>query len=75
MQQVFKRAGIEINQENRKSVDEIIHKIVGVKYKDCSATWREVKKELARNENEFVLRLRQEWRRTESVWPQEKTEK
>jgi len=39
-------AGIEVTNENKKEVDRIIHEIVGVGYKDCSQTWREVKERL-----------------------------
>ena len=45
LQQVFMKAGIELATENKRDVDRVIHKIVGVEYKNCLATWREVKKE------------------------------
>jgi ATP-dependent Zn protease len=45
LQQVFMKAGIELTTENKRDIDRVIHKIVGVEYKNCSATWREVKKE------------------------------
>lgn len=58
LQEVFSKAGIEITDENKKEVDRAIHGIVGVKYKDCSATWREVKKRIAADEEDFVSKLR-----------------
>ncbi len=56
---VFRRAGLQIDIDNRKRVDMIIHEMVGVKYKDCSQTWAAVK-ELLKDEGAFVERLRTE---------------
>jgi hypothetical protein len=42
MKEVFTRAGVEVTKENKKEIDRIIHSIVGVEYKNCSATWRVV---------------------------------
>ena len=36
-------AGIEISASNKKQVDQIIHEIVGVEYKNCSKTWSKLK--------------------------------
>ncbi len=54
---VFRRAGLQIDIDNRKRVDMIIHEMVGVKYKDCTQTWAAVK-ELLKDEDAFVERLR-----------------
>jgi hypothetical protein len=40
---VFSEAGIEVTKDSKKDVDRAIHKIVGVKYKDCSSTWKKLK--------------------------------
>jgi hypothetical protein len=63
LQEVFRKAGIVITDENKKEVDRAIHSIVGVKYKDCPATWREVKKRIANNEEDFVSKLRETMRK------------
>jgi len=60
--EVFKKAGIEVTSQNRRDVDEVIHSIVGVEYKNCPAAWREVKKRLAEDEGAFVSRLRKDVR-------------
>jgi hypothetical protein len=39
----------------------VIHDIVGVKYKNCPATWKELKKRIAKDEDSLVLELRKEW--------------
>ena len=58
MKDVFENAGVEVTKENRKDIDRKIHSIVGVEYKDCSATWREVKRRIAEDEEAFVAELR-----------------
>jgi hypothetical protein len=40
-------AGIEVTRDNRKRIDRAFHELAGVKYKDCPATWRKLKLELA----------------------------
>ncbi len=59
MKDVFAKAGVEVTGENRKELDRVIHSIVGVEYKDCSATWRAVKEHLAEDEGAFVEKLRE----------------
>ena len=61
LQEVFAKAGIEVTKENRKELDMIIHKIMLVEYKNCPATWKEVKKRLAEDEAGFVSKLKAEW--------------
>lgn len=60
---VFEKAEIEITNANKQEVDKIIHGIVGVKYSNCPDTWREVKKRIAENEEDFVSKLREEWKK------------
>ena len=57
LKDVFKKAGIEITNENKREVDRVIHGIFGVDYKNCPATWREVKKKIAVDEDGFILEL------------------
>ena len=61
MKDIFNKAGVEVTKENRKDIDRKIHSIVGVEYKNCSATWREVKKRIAEDEVEFVSMLKTAW--------------
>jgi hypothetical protein len=63
LQRIFNKAGIEITKENKQDVDKIIHSIVRVEYKDCPATWREVKKRIAADEETFVSKLKEAWDR------------
>ncbi len=57
---LFEKAGITITKENKKEVDRVIHSIVGVDYKSCPATWKEVKKRIAEDEESFVNILKRE---------------
>jgi len=57
---IFEKAGITITKENRQDVDRAIHSIVGTEYKNCPATWKEVKKQIAEDEENFVNMLKSE---------------
>ena len=59
--ELLKKAGIEVTPQNRQEIDRIIHSIVGVNYKDCPATWKQVKKSIMEDETAFVLNLRKAW--------------
>jgi hypothetical protein len=61
LKEVFKKAGIEVTSENKHEIDRIIHNIVSVKYKNCPATGREVKKMIAEDEAGFVFMLKEAW--------------
>lgn len=66
LQEVFKKAQIEVTKENKQELDKVIHRIVATKYKDCPATWKEVKKRIAEDEEGFVSALKAEWTKTHS---------
>ena len=58
MKEIFEKAGVEITKENRKQIDRVIHSIVGVDYKNCSATWKAVKLKLSDNDEMFIDKLK-----------------
>lgn len=61
LQRVFEKAGIEVTKENKQEIDKIIHRVVGVEYKDCPDTWKEVKKRIADGEDHFAFKLKEAW--------------
>ena len=50
MKDVLDAAGIKVTPDNRKEIDKAFHQIVAVTYKDCPATWKKLKQELAGDE-------------------------
>ena len=58
LQEVFKKAGIEVTKDSKREIDRVIHGIVGVEYKNCPAAWRAVKKRLAQDEEAFIKELK-----------------
>ena len=62
LQQIFKKAGIEVTSDNKRDIDRLIHRIVGVEYKNCPATWREVKYRIAKDEEDFISKLGEAWK-------------
>lgn len=55
---IFEKNGIKVTEENKRQIDQIIHSMVGVKYKNCPAAWKEVKKQIAEDEEAFISQLR-----------------
>ena len=60
MKDVFDKVGVTVTKENKRDIDKTIHKIVGVEYKNCSATWKEVKKRMVEDKEGFVTTLKTE---------------
>ena len=59
---IFNEAGITVTPANRKQVDQAIHQIVGVEYKECPAAWKKLKQEILQDEQKrrgFVQKLRE----------------
>lgn len=60
LKHILNEAGIEATPDNRKQIDRAIHDIVGVTYKDCPATWKKLKQEIAGDEQkrqDFLKKL------------------
>ena len=59
---IFNEAGIEVTSANRRQVDQVIHQIVEVDYKECPAAWKKLKREILQDEKKrrgFVQKLRE----------------
>jgi len=67
LKEIFRKAEIEVTKEKRQELDRIIHSMVEVEYKSCPKTWREVKKRIADDEENFVSKLREVWRKQEDI--------
>jgi uncharacterized protein with HEPN domain len=61
LEEVLRKAGIEVTSQNRREIDRIIHDIVGVDYKNCPVVWRQVKNRVAEDEAGFVSLLKNAW--------------
>ena len=60
MKDIFTEVGVEATKENKKDFDRKIHGILGVEYKNCSATWKLVKARLVENRGSFIGQLKAE---------------
>jgi len=61
LKEVFQKANITVTPQNRKQIDKTIHSLVGVEYKNCPATWRQVKQRITEDEAGFVAMLKNAW--------------
>lgn len=62
MKDVLMDAGVEITPDNKKEIDQIIHDLVAVEYKNCSPTWKGVKEYIKSDEAKkkaFIKKLKQ----------------
>lgn len=57
MKNIFIEIGVEPTKENKKAIDRKIHELLGVEYKNCSTTWKQVKERLAENREDFIAEL------------------
>ncbi len=60
LKDLFSEAGIEVSSSNKKEVDQAIHRIVNVSYKNCPATWKQIKLGTAdaKQRKEFIQKLK-----------------
>ncbi len=58
MKGLFDEIGVEITPQNKHEIDLRIHKLVGVDYKDCPSTGREVKRRMTEDRAAFAASLR-----------------
>ena len=61
LDEVLNLAGIEVNKENRRKVDEAVHRVAGVKYKSCESAWKQIKKMMAEDRELLADRIREEF--------------
>ncbi len=62
LKDILAEAGVEVTPANRKEIDQAIHKIVGVEYKDCPSAWRALKQQIMGDEQkrrDFAKKLRE----------------
>jgi hypothetical protein len=61
LRDLLDEAGVEVTPGNKRQVDQAIHKIVGVEYKDCPVAWKALKQQIMGDEQkrrDFVKKLR-----------------
>jgi hypothetical protein len=61
IKELLAKHGINVNPENRSRIDEAVHKVVAVRYKDCPHVWAEVKKRIKEDEEGFIEAVKLEF--------------
>ncbi|MDD1747411.1 MAG: hypothetical protein LUQ16_06595 [Methanomassiliicoccales archaeon] len=56
----LEQAGIVFDEESRKKLDQAIHRVVGVEYKDCPKAWKGVKARMASDKKAFMAKVKKE---------------
>jgi hypothetical protein len=61
LKDILAEAGVQATPSNKKQIDQAIHKIVGVEYKNCPVAWKALKQQIIGDEQkrrEFIKKLR-----------------
>ena len=61
LKDILAEAGVEVTPGNKRKVDQAIHRIVGVEYKDCPVAWKALKQQIMDDEQkrrDFVKKLK-----------------
>jgi len=61
MDEVLRKADIEVTKDNRERIDEVLHRLAGTRYKNCPATWKEIKTMMKEDEASLVKKIGQEF--------------
>ena len=60
LKDILNEAGIEVTSDNKKQIDQAIHSIVDITYKNCPDTWKKLKLQLSggkQKQHEFIDKL------------------
>jgi len=55
LKDLLAEAGVEVTLANKKQVDQALHDIVGVAYKDCPGAWKNLKRQMANEADRAVV--------------------
>jgi len=61
LKEIFDTAGIEVTPDNRKQIDQAIHEMLAVTYKDCPQAWKALKQQIitdGQKRQEFIRKLK-----------------
>ena len=61
LKEILAEAGIEVTPQNKKQIDQLIHQIVKVDYKNCPKAWKHIKEQVIHNDQkrlELVKKLK-----------------
>jgi hypothetical protein len=59
MLELFEEIGVEVTNENKNAIDEILHEMLSVEYPNCAATWKLIRRRLKEDGPGFKSRLQE----------------
>jgi hypothetical protein len=57
---ILDEAGFEVTSDNKKNIDQAIHQIMKISYKDCPNTWKALKQQILSDDQrrqDFIKKL------------------
>jgi len=61
LKDLLNEAGVKLTPDNKRQVDQAIHKIVDVEYKNCPVAWKTLKQQVLDDEQsrrDFIEKLK-----------------
>lgn len=61
LKDLMNEAGVKLTPGNKRQIDQAVHKIVGVEYKNCPVAWKALKQQVLDDEQkrrDFIEKLR-----------------
>jgi len=57
---LLKEAGVESTPANKRQIDQAVHKIIGVEYKNCPVAWKTLKQQISdeQSRRDFIEKLK-----------------
>ena len=61
LKDLLDEVGVKLTPDNKRQIDQAVHKIVGVEYKNCPVAWKTIKQQVIDDEKsrrDFIEKLK-----------------
>jgi len=61
LKELLDGAGVKVTPDNKKQIDQAVHRIIGVEYKNCPVAWKTLKQQVLDDEQkrrDFIEKLK-----------------
>jgi len=61
LKDLLDEVGVKLTPDNKRQIDQAVHKIVGVEYKNCPVAWKTLKQQVIDDEKsrrDFIEKLK-----------------
>ena len=61
LKELLDGAGVKVTPDNKKQIDQAVHRVIGVEYKNCPVAWKTLKQQVLDDEQkrrDFIEKLK-----------------